>query len=78
MSKPWDKLRIPPQESPIREGTWSTCEGIRIYIGVMSDDRGPGAEISFGSAHAECYYFPDELRELAEFCNELADQLDGK
>lgn len=76
MSKPWDKLRtnLPPNNPlPIGGGTWITSKtGAAVGVCVT------GAQLSglvsvgvfndtFGAA---------DLRELAEFCTELADQLE--
>lgn len=70
MSKSWDKLREPV--SPIKRGNWSTCNGAKIM--VYDIKPGLNARLTIDS---KCNCFDaGSLRQLAEFCTELADQLD--
>ena len=81
MSKPWDKLRVPPDEPkplPIGNGEWGAdCYGFSpatVWWSKATILGRPAAELTFA-----CQTFsPTGLRELAEFCTELADQLEGK
>lgn len=71
MSKPWDHLRK-SVKPPIEPGDWRTSFGARVCVSFIKP---------YGSAQlliVESNYFtPTDLRELAEFCTELADQLES-
>lgn len=79
MSKPWDKLRVPPKQTkphPIGDGEWATTSknvtAGSAWIAVeVRDDR---AALCIRHQKLDS----SGLRELAEFCVELADQLEGK
>jgi hypothetical protein len=78
MSKPWDKLRVPPtvrKPDPIGIGTWRTSGAIGSFVSVGS----PGlcGRIAKVELTLDKQTFDSTgLRELAEFCTELADQLE--
>lgn len=72
MDKPWDVLRKQIARPPICRGYWVTSHS---GAGVSLNCCGSVAvdiDISGQSFRAK------DLRELAEFCTELADQLEGK
>jgi hypothetical protein len=77
-ANPWDSLRA-TGKPPIKPGAWNTYPGndyqckceVRLAdveivnrVAVMSVPQGR--------------FLPCELRQLADFCTELADQLEGK
>lgn len=78
MEKPWDCLRA-TVKPPLVSGSWRTShhhanvqmeiDGTGAFIGLFSNER--------HDSRRQRLKAPD-LRELAEFCNELADQLEGK
>lgn len=76
MSKPWDKLRVPakPKPDPIGVGMWyAKCIYSHNAIVELLEFSGRAAKL-----HIDRMFFgPTGLRELAEFCNELADQLES-
>lgn len=75
MSKPWDKLRVPakPKPEPIGVGEWDAMCIDNHCARVWLREFGAGT----AQLHIDRMFFgPAGLRELAEFCNELADQLE--
>lgn len=77
MSKPWDKLRVQPKQNPkpdpIGVGEWAAMcianHNARVAL----------LELTAGTAKLRIDHMcfgPAGLRELAEFCTELADQLE--
>lgn len=70
--KPWDKIREAPvvKKGLIAEGEWVTSEGAAVKASRVSyrDVR---------LAITGYYFGPKSLRELAEFCEELASQLES-
>lgn len=74
MSKPWDKLRVPEKKPPMVPGEWVTNGGTDVSWKKFDDND---VQLTIGGVtppSLTCKSF----RELAEFCTELADQLDGK
>jgi hypothetical protein len=79
MSKPWDKLRVPVVEKkpPIGRGKWTANYGATICVEHFSSY--PYATIRLtGNGVGRADFTPAALRELAEFCDELADQLEAQ
>jgi hypothetical protein len=79
MSKPWDKLRLPPADHkwPIGEGCWFT-DSMLARVGVrrlLRHGVGGGSVIIDTHGHE---FAGADLRQLAEFLIELADQLEAK
>lgn len=88
MEKPWDKLRrksLPPLEP----GLWSVSDDTLVHDAWESpliglDSFGticgtPAARLSFGTGTPQSHAFTAKaLRYLAEFCTELADQLESQ
>lgn len=74
MSKPWDCLRkqVEPKKPPMAIGDWRTSGNSRVALTAIH--FGGSASIEVPTVGLK----PASLRELAEFCTELADQLDGK
>ena len=72
MSKPWDKLK---QAKGIAPGTWETAGCMSVEVVRVAEEF---ADISFEPGCMPWIAGPTDLRELAEFCVELADQLEGK
>jgi hypothetical protein len=72
MGKPWDKLcyTVKPV-TKIGSGRWKTTgdDGANVEVESVALRR---ATISIVSQQ----FYPHQLRELAEFCGELANQLD--
>jgi hypothetical protein len=77
MSKPWDKLRVPkkPVVEPIGKGFWVPDDSAWVYFDGVHIDK---AMLRLSNEKTCSYFCADGLRQLAEFCNELADQLEGK
>jgi hypothetical protein len=79
MSKAWDKLRVPPegQAWPISEGSWFTGTSMaRVGIRrILQRNGGSGTVILDTHGHE---FAGADLRQLAEFLIELADQLEAK
>lgn len=76
--KSWDIIRIKPLElkPPIGPGAWGTKELAEVELDALGKEDGkPYAQLVISS---DWHFFPSCLRELAEFCNELADQLDNE
>ena len=74
MGKPWDVLRGP---SPLRAGSWQSSNTAYVtwaYHGIRPGD-GACVRLAVGSVSCEAVFNKAGLRELAEFLNELADQL---
>lgn len=72
MSKPWDKLRVPPPVPPIQAGIWlAMCKTPSSEVNLV-DVRSDVAKLWVDRQ----WFTPTGLRELAEFCQELADQLE--
>lgn len=80
MEKPWDKLRKQqPKKLPIGVGSWRTTRNAAPTI-FIKDINERFACIGCGSEESTTHqsFNSADLRQLAEFCTELADQLDGK
>jgi hypothetical protein len=81
MSKPWDKLRQQVERPPIGLGVWQSRGPDGIVTGPCVEIvswAGGQAELCFGGGSPPHLVFqPSALRDLAEFCVELADQLEG-
>lgn len=75
MEKPWDKLRERRKPS-MGVGEWKDAETPRVSITRLGPDQ---VLLRFGSGcNAAQSYSAQGLRCVAEFMNELADQLEGK
>lgn len=70
-SKPWDALR--ETKPPMKEGVWRTKHSAHVKISDLTDFI---VRLRIGPS-TNCLS-ADDLRQLAEFCIELADQLDGR
>lgn len=83
MAKPWGALRISTRP-PIGAGEWRTSrkDGPRIHLKEIYDgSEGRQAGLGFAGIISELttqFFTAADLRELIEFCAELAEQLDGK
>ena len=76
MSKPWDKLRDKVAKPPMYPGRWDTSiSKAWVHLHGVCDKQ---SHIGIGISDSSQVFGAADLRELAEFCNELADQLDGK
>jgi hypothetical protein len=84
--KPWDSLRGVPKKPPISEGCFKTTQSnAGIHVKAINKDRfghnAPGMvslQLGQGYTPEDQRFRSGDLRELASFANELADQLDGK
>lgn len=75
MNKPWDDLRE-SKKPPIRAGIWKETGTPRIELCNLWSS---GVDIRFGNTVNDTIRFDIQgLRLLAEFCTELADQIEGK
>lgn len=74
MSKPWDKLRV-PENPPIRPGAWTAKDSFGAVV-RLDELETKSARLAFGSC--ALWFSIGGLRQLGEFCNELADQLEGE
>ena len=84
MSKPWDKIRVmpdplPPSNYPIGPGTFEIGMGVTVKVGrihnTLQQIAAPGAHISIAN---DIYWYPKEMRLVAAFLTELADQIECK
>ncbi len=79
MSKPWDLLREQAKRPPIGCGSWPSSSGAIVYAEGFSASGKVALGISVHGMKPSSAWFSSQcLRQLAEFCTELADQLDGK
>lgn len=81
--KPWDKLRAPAEKPPIKSGKWTTTSQhawVQVDTSPPRESPVPRVQMQFANGRpvGNVYLDAPDLRELAEFCNELADQLDRK
>lgn len=79
VSKPWDTLRAPAKKQPLCNGTFKTARcGSKICLSSLgSYDCRLTFVDSYGAPQGQVFQ-ADDLRELAAFATELADQMEGK
>jgi hypothetical protein len=76
MDKPWDCLRKPAKNPPMHLGSWTADGGAVIRVRGLSGSNG---KVDVAQLLISDQWLSSlGLRQLAEFCNDLADQLDGK
>ncbi len=76
--KPWDILRESAPMPPIGNGTWRTPNNAIITIKKCQTPGTNHIELSTCNDDGPCFFDSGSLRELAEFCIVLADQMEGK
>lgn len=81
MSKPWDKLRV-KAPTPIGPGVFGLDVGPNVEVLGFSSyiDGDDKVDLRFGELTRQqpVGFSAAGLRQLAEFCNELADQLESQ
>ncbi len=68
--KPWDRLRKTPKKLPIASGKFYTENRVPVLVDLEVHNT--------ASVHIERGYVfkSEDLRQIADFCQELADQLE--
>lgn len=80
MEKPWDKLRVKPPEvkQPIGTGRFN-CGPLFEVVRFPSHAYDATVDIRIGPpTNSDCRFCSCELRDVAAFFCEMADQLEGK
>jgi hypothetical protein len=78
MSKPWDSIRVQPETKifPIGVGNFQAYGAPRLWVTEFAPH---GVMIRAGhEGNRPCCWQADGLRKIAEFYNELADQLEAQ
>lgn len=73
MSKPWESV-CAKKAGDIGPGVWETDGGVYVQIDRVYGDC---VDICFEPTATAWVMKPNDLRQFAEFCNELADQLES-
>jgi len=77
MSKPWDCLREVVRKPLLGPGEWQGVGTPAVFIENIRNKH-VGLKIGAPANNSIQIWTADGLRQMAEFCTELADQLDGK